>query len=88
MSGPESDAEDAEDLRLKLDVSEAIPKNSTPVVKEEVSEEEENTSTKDKLGRKTSQTLAEAFLEQLPEVKNNEEEISHHQSNGSAVSPC
>ena len=97
-SGPESDFEDAEDLRLHLDEAVASPKKLDSPTKEEngfldYSKEENRgripsigsdrstpSPSREVVGRKTSQTLAEAFLEQLPEVRN----CSDAYQNGSA----
>ena len=111
MSGPESDIDDAEDLRLTLDVADtnSLSKSSSSskiINNNNINCDQDNSSLdnerksrnssessdqdagdvtiprRDKLGRKTSQTLAEAFLEQLPEVR---QDVPYQ--NGS-VSPC
>ncbi|XP_047480983.1 ecotropic viral integration site 5 ortholog-like isoform X3 [Penaeus chinensis] len=87
VSGPESDAEDTEDLRLNLDEVESLPKRDS-VTREEnghidylceegrvripsvTSDRSTPSPTRETVGRKKSQTLADAFLEQLPEVRN------------------
>ncbi|XP_076048504.1 ecotropic viral integration site 5 isoform X3 [Oratosquilla oratoria] len=85
-SGPESDLEDTEDLRLKLDVNESSPKKlslSSQYSGEDDDEEEGRgrhsssssvvDGSREEVTRKTSQTLEDAFIEQLPEVKCEEE---------------
>lgn len=87
VSGPESDAEDTEDLRLNLDEVDSLPKKDS-ITREEnghidylseegrvripsiTSDRSTPSPTRETVGRKKSQTLADAFLEQLPEVRN------------------
>lgn len=88
VSGPESDAEDTEDLRLNLDEVDSLPKKVDSLTREEnghidylseegrvripstASDRSTPSPTRETVGRKKSQTLADAFLEQLPEVRN------------------
>lgn len=89
ISGPESDDADDDDLRLRLgdgySSTKKLSENGTDVDSndetcERLSESEDYYYNKEPVTRKTSQTLADAFLEQLPEVKN----IDAYQ-NGSAT---
>ncbi|KAK7081754.1 hypothetical protein SK128_006189, partial [Halocaridina rubra] len=96
-SGPESDVDDTEDLRLHLDDAVSSPKKSEYFPKEEngvldfvkesrvripstASDRSTPSPSREVASRKTSQTLADAFLEQLPEVKNSNDAYQ----NGSA----
>lgn len=102
ISGPESDADDADDYRLYLDDGElkeggaaamaaaalaaaeererkasSSSELSITAKERKVSTSSERSITppnRESITRKTSHTLAEAFLEQLPEVKTNTEE--------------
>ncbi|XP_045120636.1 ecotropic viral integration site 5 ortholog-like isoform X4 [Portunus trituberculatus] len=103
ISGPESDADDADDYRLYLDDGELKEGGAAAVVaaaalaaaeererkasssselsitakERKVSTSSERSITppnRESITRKTSHTLAEAFLEQLPEVKTSPEE--------------
>lgn len=97
VSGPESDADDADDYRLFLDdaelkeggamglavsgrdrkVSSCSERSVTPRERR-ISTSSERSITppnKETITRKTSTTLAEAFLEQLPEVRHTQDDV-------------
>lgn len=88
ISNPESDDDADEDLRLRLgegySSTKKLSENGTDVdSNDETCErlsESEDYYNREPVTRKTSQTLADAFLEQLPEVRN----IDAYQ-NGSAT---
>ncbi|KAG0720777.1 Ecotropic viral integration site 5-like protein [Chionoecetes opilio] len=108
ISGPESEADDADDYRLYLDDIEQSEGGAMALTAEErrerkassgselsvtpkerkTSESSERSITppkRENITRKTSHTLAEAFLEQLPEVRHSPEEASATtMQNGSA----
>lgn len=107
ISGPESDADDADDYRLDLDDTElkevgAAAAAAAAAVAAAAAEERERKASssselsitpkerkistssersitppnRENITRKTSQTLAEAFLEQLPEVKPSQDDAT------------
>lgn len=90
VSGPESDGEDAEDLRLHFDAGMTSPpkkldfptkeengldycKESRVRLSSSGSDRSTPSPSREVAGRKTSQTLADAFLEQLPEFRNSDD---------------